>query len=61
VQDASITTVSILDITGRLLYASTFNSSEILTTIDVSMLQSGTYFVEISNSKGTIAKMIVKN
>lgn len=55
------TELSITDMSGKVVYAhGTFNSA-LIQTMDVSALQVGTYFVEISNANGRATRMIVKN
>ena len=54
--ELKIINVEIVDITGKII--STFNSQ--LSTINVSSLQQGIYFVKIETDKGIVTRKIVK-
>lgn len=55
------TALSISDMSGKRVYTHANFNSGMTQTINVSTLQAGTYFVEISNANGRATRMIVKN
>lgn len=55
------TEFSITDMSGKRVFSQTNFNTEQVQLIDVSELQAGTYFVEISNANGHATRMIVKN
>lgn len=59
--DSKITSVSITDVTGKLI--KTIHKYELLQTewINISDLQSGMYVLNITSEKGVVTKKIVKN
>lgn len=55
------TELSITDLSGKRVFNQANFNTQTVQLIDVSLLQAGTYFVEISNSNGRVTRMIVKN
>ena len=55
----TVSTCTITDLTGRILFTETISSSE--TKIDISSLQSGIYFIEVKNANGKSIVKFVKN
>ena len=57
--NATVKTVEVYDIRGRKLMAGHYNTNQ--STIDLSTLQSATYFVKIMTAEGMVTKRIIKN
>jgi hypothetical protein len=55
-----VETVSILDVTGKVLQTTLVNASKLI-NFDLSAVANGLYYVRISSANNSVVKQIVKN
>ena len=58
-RNSKVTTIEIYNTLGQKVFDKTINEVEL--TIDITLLQAGTYFVKARNENGTSTRKLIKN